>query len=186
MRQRCRNGARSPRADAGARLVGARSVAGKAVARGWGPGGRRFKSCLPDPKKARSDGSFGVDEGRARSDPGSNLPIRARARQVIRPRRRGLGLVVAGKSPSRRWSLADRRGQLWRVRSGPSLFVSAPARSLHRTLRRSLARASAKGADLGTGEEPPTPSAHSAGPSAHASALRSRAEFGAAPSSARG
>jgi hypothetical protein len=35
-----------------ARLVGPRGVAQSGSAPGWGPGGRRFKSCLPDRRKA--------------------------------------------------------------------------------------------------------------------------------------
>src|SRR3954447_17120752 len=40
-----------------------RGVAQSGSAPGWGPGGRRFKSCLPDVTKALVTGAFVVSDG---------------------------------------------------------------------------------------------------------------------------
>src|SRR5438876_1172950 len=48
-------------------------VAGEGMDQGWGPGGRRFKSCLPTRQRAREHGPFAYHGGGGSMLLGSNL-----------------------------------------------------------------------------------------------------------------
>ena len=65
--------ARFDAAEDGVRLDGSRGVAQSGSAPGWGPGGRRFKSCLPDHAKALVRSHFSKRARSSRRGDGENL-----------------------------------------------------------------------------------------------------------------
>ena len=116
-----------------------RGVAQSGSAPGWGPGGRRFKSCLPDSEKACRYGPFRFDVRRADVRPwfqfgssgGSERRCRARGTvgaDAIRRPRSGAGRRRGARSARARRGCIRRSCRLGRGRV--DLDDASPSRSL--------------------------------------------------------
>ena len=112
-----------------------RGVAQSGSAPGWGPGGRRFKSCLPDSTKGLENSSFWVF-----LDPQKTVHGEQTGNKLFENLHLGASLCARGQLDAVKFQDSS-RGRLWREIHGQNIPVGWPgSRSYDRILREAVAR----------------------------------------------